>query len=165
MKKISKTYYYSLFIALFLVGGMFACNTNKNQQETGVKTDAETTSYDSTKIQIDAVKIDTMTLIFTDNENWETIKEKDRKELLESISTASYDTAWNDKDIMIKMIAPDYMLIIQYEGKSEEENDWLMIWKENGRTKYKNKWFFIADDKRESIYQLLENYRNTENKN
>lgn len=164
MKKINKTYRYSLFAALLLIGGMFACNTSKkSQQETEEKTSIEIA--DSTKIQIDAARIDTMTLVFTDDESRRIINENDRKILADNMSTARYDTAWNDKDIMINMIAPDYTLIIQHKEESPDNNDWLMIWKENGRTKYKNKWFFIADDKKESIYQLLESYRNTENKN
>lgn len=164
MKKINKTYCYSLFAALLLIGGMFACNTSKkSQQETEEKTSIEIA--DSTKIQIDAARIDTMTLVFTDDESRRIINENDRKILADNMSTARYDTAWNDKDIMINMIAPDYTLIIQHKEESPDNNDWLMIWKENGRTKYKNKWFFIADDKKESIYQLLESYRNTENKN
>lgn len=166
MRKINKTYHYSLLAALLLIGGMFACNTNnKTQQDTEEKANVEIASYDSTKIQIDPVRIDTMTLIFTDDESRKVINENDRKVLADNMSTARYDTAWNDKEIMINMIAPDYTLIIQHKEESPENNDWLMIWKENGRTKYKNKWFFIADDKKESIYQLLESYRNQEDKN
>ncbi|MFV0418194.1 MAG: hypothetical protein ACK5KT_05645 [Dysgonomonas sp.] len=164
MKKISKTYY-SLFVALIVVGSMLACNSNKKQQITEEKDNLETAAYDSTKIQIDVAKIDTMTLIFTDDESRRIINEDGIKILADNMTTARYDTAWNDKDIMINMIAPDYTLIIQHKGESPENNDWLMIWKNDGRTKYKNKWFFIADDKRESIYQLLESYRNPENKN
>lgn len=164
-KIYNKIYHYSLFAALLFIGGMFACNTNKSQQETAEKINIETASYDSTKIQVDATRIDTMTLIFTNDESRRIINENDRKILVDNMATARYDTVWNDKDIMIKMIAPDYILIIRHKGESPENNDWLMIWKENGRTKYKNKWFFIADGKKESIYQLLDNYRNPENKN
>lgn len=155
-----------LIAAFVLVSSMIACNTNKkNQPEAEEKATIETAAYDSTKIQIDAAMIDSMTIIFTDTDIKEFISKEDQAKLSESLLTAQYDTAWNDKGLMVKMVAPDYTLIFQYKDKSADENDWLMIWKENGRTKYKDKWFLLADNKNESIYQLLEGYRKPEKKN
>lgn len=164
MKKFNKIFC-RLLSALILTAGMIACSSSpKGQAETQEKTNPESSVYDSTRIQIDITKIDSIKLIITDDESESMVKEEDWKALAEAMSTARYDTAWNDKDIMVKMVAPDYTLILQYKGETLDNSDWLMLWKENGRTKYKNKWFFL-DNKQESVYQLLENYRKSGNKN
>ncbi|MDR2956117.1 MAG: hypothetical protein LBV43_13655 [Prevotella sp.] len=155
---MNKTYLV-LILAFTLMMGMIACNTNKKVSNEEDSVDNKSAIADSTKIQIDIIAIDSMTVIFTEDDSRAIINTDDQRKLAESMITARYDTAWNDKGIMVKMVAPDYTLIIQYKGKSADDNKWLMIWEEGGRAKYNNKWFLLADDQKETIYQLLEKYR------
>ena len=114
--------------------------------------------YDSTKLFMDVVQVDTMTLISKTGDTNQLIKEADFTTLSTSLLTARYDTVWNESGIMVKMVEPDYTVIVHYKGKSADNNDWLMIWKNNGRTKFKNKWFFIEGENREKVTNLLDNY-------
>jgi len=114
---------------------------------------------DMTGISIRTDAIDTVKLMFAEEGSGETIMLKsDYAGFAGFLSTAVYDTAWNDSGIMVKMVTPDYTAIISYKGRNADENDWLMIWKENGRAKFRDKWFFIAENQREGLYALLEKY-------
>lgn len=157
--------YLNIVLAIMIMTGVYACNTNKSTQNEENIVDNKPVIADSTKIQIDVALIDSISVIFTDNDSMAIIDKDDQPKIAEYMATAQYDTAWNDKGIMVKMVAPDYTLIIRHKGEEADKNDWLMMWKENGRTKFKNKWFFIADDRKEQVYQLLENYRESKNKN
>ncbi|MFV0537901.1 MAG: hypothetical protein ACK5M3_11070 [Dysgonomonas sp.] len=146
-----------LIFALPLVAFAIACNPTKKDAQIQAASGIE--QKDSTKIQIDVNTIDSMSVIFTENEKTALIDISDREKLAELLSTARYDTLWNKGDIMVKMVAPDYMIISKYKNKSEDENNWMMIWKENGRTKYNDKWFFISDENQPKVYELLDKYK------
>lgn len=135
-----------------------ACNSNKATQSEVADTDSLSIGYDSTKLFIDVAQVDTMTLISKTGDTNQLIKEADFTTLSASLLTARYDTAWNESGIMVKMVEPDYTVIVHYKGKSADNNDWLMIWKDNGRTKFKNKWFFIEGENKDKITNLLDNY-------
>lgn len=149
-----------LFIYILTLGAIFtSCDSKKAAQaEYEKENTSEAKINDSTKIFIDASKIDSMTLIL-DNDLKTIIQNSDYTTLANTASTAEYDTLLNNSDIMIKMQAPDYTIIIYNTGKSVDESDWLMVWKENGRTRFKNKWYTLAEDKRADLYKLLDKYK------
>ncbi|PXV65047.1 hypothetical protein CLV62_10845 [Dysgonomonas alginatilytica] len=155
-----------LFIYILTLGTIFiSCDSKKAVQAEYEKENinaSETKINDSTKIFIDASKIDSMMLIL-DNDLKTVINNSDYITLADAVSTAEYDTRLNNSDIMIKMQAPDYTIIIYNTGKSNDESDWLMVWKENGRTKFKNKWYTLAEDKKADVYKLLDKYKENSN--
>lgn len=113
----------------------------------------------ATKIGFEIDNIDSVKLLFAEEENDERVMlEADYADFANFLSTADYDTEWNDSGVMVKMATPDYTAIISYKNKPADDSDWLMVWKENGRVKFSGKWFFIAEDKREGLYTLLERY-------
>lgn len=115
---------------------------------------------DTTKITIDTKHIDSVMLLLAGEGRGEAVMAKaDYAGFADFLSTAVYDTLWNDKGIMVNMIAPDYTAIIAYKGTPADDSDWLMVWKESGRAKFRQKWFFVAEDQREGLYSLLEKYR------
>ena len=119
---------------------------------------------DMTGILIDTDVVDTVKLLFAEEESGETVMWKsDYSGFAGFLSTAVYDTAWNDSGIMVKMVAPDYTAIVSYKDTPSDDNDWLMVWKENGRAKFRQKWYFIAENQREGLYTLLEKYRTADN--
>lgn len=109
---------------------------------------------------IDLFQVESMQVIYTDNEEMvRYLSENDRVRIGEWISDARYDEQWNDSNIMIKMIAPDYTVIIRYRDLTPEEDDWLMIWKNTGKIKYQNLWYIAGEEKTADISRLLEGYR------
>lgn len=157
-----KKYIKHLPIYLFVLGVVLtSCDSKKVVESDTVveKTNSvEMTPNDSTKIFIDVLKVDSMTVIL-DNDLKNNIGQSDFALLADALSTAEYDIRLNSGDIMMKMQAPDYTVIVYNTGKSDEDSDWLMIWKEDGRTKFKNKWFYLAADKKEVTYKLLDKYK------
>ena len=73
--------------------------------------------------------------------------------LFQHLSTAKYDTVWNQGDIMIKMVAPDYTLMLNNKG--DKQNDVLMLWQESGKVKFRNVWFVLSADEMNSVIQML----------
>ena len=153
-----------LAMALSLVIGLSSCNSNKHTQS--AETDADTldmksVALDSTRLYIDEAKVDTMKIIpVSEPAGNLLIKESDYSKLASSLLTARYDTAWNNSGIMVKMVAPDFTVVIDYKDKDADNSDWLMIWKENGRTKFKDKWFFLEDEARDEVISILNSYTN-----
>jgi hypothetical protein len=148
-----------LLILTFI--GVVACNNKKghNETETSNIADEQGIAYDSTKIEIDVAIVDSMLLLYPDSNNPYLIDEKDWTTIAGHLKDAQYDTDWNDRGMMVKMVAPDYTTIIGYKGKDAEENDWLMIWKDSGMAKFRNKWFLIVADKREALFSVFDSYR------
>jgi hypothetical protein len=143
-----------LLLALPLMVLAIACNSLKKDNQTA----SGTGQSDNKQVIIDVNSIDSMSVLFTENEKTALIDIADRVKLAKLLSTARYDTIWNKGNIMVKMVAPDYTIISKYKDKSADENNWLMIWKENGRTKFNNKWFFLSDENRLEVYKLLDKY-------
>lgn len=140
-----------------------ACNSKKSQQPEDSSANATTAAvYDSTKVHIDIAMIDSVKVIFTENEQTKVIDKADWTEIADNMLPAQYDTIWNRGDIMIKMVAPDYTMIISYKNTDMDKNDWLMIWKTDGRTKFKNKWYMLPQENMDAISELLEKYKSSE---
>lgn len=154
--------YLALISILALAYGMIACNPKKVQHEATDAIDLEETVYDSTKIQIDMAKVDSMVLLYPDSNKPRIIVTDDQTTVAESLLTAKYDTAWNDKGIMVKMMAPDYTVIISYKEAGIDDNDFVMMWNNNGRIKFRNKWFLINGDKKLLLSQIFDDYREEE---
>lgn len=155
-----RKYLKHLSIYILALGAIFtSCDSKKTvQAEPETLNTAELVINDSTKIVIDASKVDSM-MVILDNDLKGPIQNADFAILADAVSTAGYDTRLNSSDMMIKMQAPDYTVIIYNTGKPNDESDWLMVWKENGRTKFKNKWYYLADDKKEILYGVLDKYK------
>lgn len=163
-----KKYLKHLSICMLALGVILtSCDSKKTVQTEGeneIANTSESIISDSTKIVIDVSKVDSMMLIL-DNDLKALIDKSDFAALAEAVSTAEYDTRLNSGDIMMKMQAPDYTIIIYNTGKSADESDWLMVWKENGRIKFKNKWFNLptdknlAADKLSIVCKLLDKYK------
>lgn len=151
-----------LLFILAMICGMIACNPKKAQSEAIAVPDGEEVVYDSTKIQIDMAKVDSMILLYPDSNDQHIIVSDDQTTIAESLPATQYDTAWNDKGIMVKMVAPDYTVIIRYKETSIDENDYLMMWNDNERVKFRNKWFLMDDDKKLLLFQIFEDYREEE---
>lgn len=149
-----------LSIYLLILGVVFiSCDSKKTVQSEVENTNStQSIINDSTKLFIDGSKVDSMTVIL-DNDIKKIIDQSDFAPLSDAVSTAEYDIRLNSGDIMMKMQAPDYTVIIYNTGKSNDESDWLMVWKEDGRTKFKNKWYYLAEDKKEVTYKLLDKYK------
>lgn len=150
-----------LFLAVILfAGGFSACNSKPKTADETTVSEQKAPEADETRLLVDTEKIDSMRIIFTDDESITSfIDGSDRIKLVEELATARYDTAWNKEGIMVKMVAPDYSLVIRYKNENTDNNDWLMIWKDSGRTKFKNVWYILPEDNREPVYRLIDSYR------
>lgn len=159
-----KKYLRHLSIYVFVLGSILtSCNSKKSEQSVPAPAGiSELAIEDSLKISIDVSKIDSMVRLF-DSGATKAITNDDCISLGDMLSTAQYDTVFNNSDIMVKMQTPEYTVILYNKGKTLEENDWLMVWKENGRTKYKNKWYYLAEDKKDIVYNLLDKYKENSN--
>ncbi len=144
------------FLLLSFIIGIGACNSKRANN--GLPAEKETLYTDSTRIIIQPSELDTVRVIFTDNETLNTyINEEDWPSLTDRLYTARYDTVWNESDIMVKMIAPDYMLELHY--KSNAEMEFVFMWIDSGRVKFRNKWFLLDEVNGAPIYGLLNTYR------
>ena len=131
---------------------------DKNTLTTGVNPEVQ--AIDSTQLYVNLSEVDSVKIIFTDNEaDNKFINEEEWGKLVELIQTAQYDTVWNNKDIMIKMVAPDYTLVIGYKNQSSDQDEWLMLWKDSGKVKFKNTWFVLEEEVTRELTGLFENYR------
>ena len=63
---------------------------------------------------------------------------------------------------MVKMVSPDYTVIIRYKEAGIDDNDFVMMWNNNGRIKFRNKWFLINGDKKLLLSQIFDDYREEE---
>lgn len=153
--KSSKTLSILLFSLIIMFG---ACNTKKKAESQNKET---TVKLDTTGLWIDVAKINSMRIIYTDNElNPETfIREEDQLKIQRMMNTAIYDSIRNRSDIMIKMVAPEYTLIMAYKNKSADDNDWFMLWASDNYVKYKNTWYTVSNEIKEETVSLLESYR------
>jgi len=144
------------------MGNFYACNSKTQVQPESANTESnlEETDEPGMPIDIDIDRIDSMRIIFTDDERiMSYVNEEDRAKLINDISTARYDTAWNKEGIMIKMVAQDYTLVIKYKNENTDANDWLMLWKDSGRVKFQDTWYILPGDRRLPIYELIEKHR------
>lgn len=143
----------SIIISAILCG-FSACTSAKKDTKV---TDEQI--VDTMKLQFNIANMDTMSVIFPDSNDIFTINEKDKIELGQLLSSSINDTVWNNSGIIVKMVAPDYTIISHYKDQDADNNSWLMIWKENGRAKFENKWYLLDDNKKSTIYKMLDAYK------
>lgn len=80
----------------------------------------------------------------------------DLQKISSLLQKASYDKDWNDKDMMIKMQAPDYMLSISMANGTMTN---AMIWEENNKVKYENVWYVFTNSKdAKKVIEILSSY-------
>ncbi len=154
---IMKYRYFVLGISI-VMGIIISCNSQSASSENIKMTNSEK-SDQSQIISLDLNSISSMEIQFKENDKIGLIKSEDQKKLVELISSAVYDTNWNDRGIMVKMVPPDYTIQISYKGKPSDTKDWLMIWKESGKVKL-NKWYLLPEEKNKEVIKMLDAYQN-----
>lgn len=151
-KNIQKVFLISGFISSI---AMFSCSSNGSQVP--AKDNQIVSARDTMKLNLDFTSVDTIKILYTANEETQSrIKEEETKAHIERIlGTFVNDTAWNNSGIMVKMVAPDYMLVLHHAEKSGLTDNWVSIWKELGKAKVEDKWYVLPNSKGE-LFALLD---------
>lgn len=151
-KNIQKVFVISGFI--FSIA-MFSCSSNGSQVP--AKDNQIVSARDTMKLNLDFTSVDTIKILYTANEETQSrIKEEETKAHIERIlGTFVNDTAWNNSGIMVKMVAPDYMLVLHHAEESGLTDNWVSIWKELGKAKVEDKWYVLPNSKGE-LFALLD---------
>ncbi len=151
-KNIQKVFVISGFI--FSIA-MFSCSSNGSQVP--AKDNQIVSARDTMKLNLDFTSVDTIKILYTANEETQSrIKEEETKAHIERIlGTFVNDTAWNNSGIMVKMVAPDYMLVLHHAEESGLTDNWVSIWKELGKAKVEDKWYVLSNSKGE-LFALLD---------
>lgn len=151
-KNIQKVFVISGFISSI---AMFSCSSNGSQVP--AKDNQTVSARDTMKLNLDFTSVDTIKILYTANEETQSrIKEEETKAHIERIlGTFVNDTAWNNSGIMVKMVAPDYMLVLHHAEKSGLTDNWVSIWKELGKAKVEDKWYVLPNSKGE-LFALLD---------
>lgn len=151
-KNIQKVFVISGFISSI---AMFSCSSNGSQVP--VKDNQIVSARDTMKLNLDFTSVDTIKILYTANEETQSrIKEEETKAHIERIlGTFVNDTAWNNSGIMVKMVAPDYMLVLHHAEESGLTDNWVSIWKELGKAKVEDKWYVLPNSKGE-LFALLD---------
>ncbi len=146
-----------LFIALMLN----ACTLSTPKRVEGTAPAETGITADSTGLFLRPDIIENIQVIFTDDETMErSMLREDYARLTGLLQSAEYDRKWNDSGIMVKMVEPDYLLILSYQNKDQEQPlEYLHIWKESGRIKFGNVWFLLPVNQQPHLYELIEKYR------
>lgn len=134
---------------------MFSCSSNGSQVP--AKDNQTVSARDTMKLNLDFTSVDTIKILYTANEDTQSrIKEEETKAHIERIlGTFVNDTAWNNSGIMVKMVAPDYMLVLHHAEESGLTDNWVSIWKELGKAKVEDKWYVLPNSKGE-LFALLD---------
>lgn len=151
-KNIQKVFVISGFISSI---AMFSCSSNGSQVP--AKDNQTVSARDTMKLNLDFTSVDTIKILYTANEDTQSrIKEEETKVHIERIlGTFVNDTAWNNSGIMVKMVAPDYMLVLHHAEESGLTDNWVSIWKELGKAKVEDKWYVLPNSKGE-LFALLD---------
>lgn len=151
-KNIQKVFVISGFISSI---AMFSCSSNGSQVL--AKDNQIVSARDTMKLNLDFTSVDTIKILYTANEETQSrIKEEETKAHIERIlGTFVNDTAWNNSGIMVKMVAPDYMLVLHHAEESGLTDNWVSIWKELGKAKVEDKWYVLPNSKGE-LFALLD---------
>ncbi|BES60585.1 hypothetical protein DCPSUM001_08290 [Dysgonomonas capnocytophagoides] len=151
-KNIQKVFVISGFISSI---AMFSCSSNGSQVP--AKDNQIVSARDTMKLNLDFTSVDTIKILYTANEETQSrIKEEETKAHIERIlGTFVNDTAWNNSGIMVKMVAPDYMLVLHHAEESGLTDNWVSIWKELGKAKVEDKWYVLPNSKGE-LFALLD---------
>lgn len=151
-KNIQKVFVISGFISSI---AMFSCSSNGSQVP--AKDNQTVSARDTMKLNLDFTSVDTIKILYTANEDTQSrIKEEETKAHIERIlGTFVNDTAWNNSGIMVKMVAPDYMLVLHHAEESGLTDNWVSIWKELGKAKVEDKWYVLPNSKGE-LFALLD---------
>lgn len=151
-KNIQKVFVISGFISSI---AMFSCSSNGSQVP--AKDNQTVSARDTMKLNLDFTSVDTIKILYTANEDTQSrIKEEETKAHIERIlGTFVNDTAWNNSGIMVKMVAPDYMLVLHHAEESGLTDNWVSIWKGLGKAKVEDKWYVLPNSKGE-LFALLD---------
>lgn len=151
-KNIQKVFVISGFISSI---AMFSCSSNGSQVP--AKDNQTVSARDTMKLNLDFTSVDTIKILYTANEDTQSrIKEEETKAHIERIlGTFVNDTAWNNSGIMVKMVAPDYMLVLHHAEELGLTDNWVSIWKELGKAKVEDKWYVLPNSKGE-LFALLD---------
>lgn len=151
-KNIQKVFVISGFISSI---AMFSCSSDGSQVP--AKDNQIVSARDTMKLNLDFTSVDTIKILYTANEDTQSrIKEEETKAHIERIlGTFVNDTAWNNSGIMVKMVAPDYMLVLHHAEESGLTDNWVSIWKELGKAKVEDKWYVLPNSKGE-LFALLD---------
>jgi len=158
--KATSIFFKTIIGIVFASAILSSCNSPAKKVESDKQGGTKAEVIDTMKMQFNTVNVDSMYLMFPDNNTKHIISDTDKEELGKYLAFSENDTLWNNSGIMVKMVAPDYTVISHYKDKPQDDNKWLMIWKKNGRTKYENKWYFLDEEKKNEIYRILDNYAN-----
>lgn len=145
----------AIAIGVVLLSAFFSCSSKSNK--TAETPDIGTT--DTMKLQINFSMADTLSVITAQNEKRLVVNKEDKNKLQELLSVSVNDTLWNNSGIMVKMVAPDYTLIVHNKEGKADEDIWMMIWKENGRLKVLNKWYLLVEENKNEIFTILDTYK------
>lgn len=136
------------FMICSFVSACFMVSCNVNNAKTMAGNESVVAEVDTMKFNTDYTSIDTIKVIYTaDQEKEVLVKPEDQASIKQMITQFVNDTVWNNSDIMVKMVAPDYMVVLKYTDKSGLEDSWISIWKELGKAKIMNKWYLLPENK------------------
>lgn len=144
-----------LICGLVSIFGMLSCNSNRVNAT--VSDDSPSEIIDTMKLNLDFTTVDTLKILYTANEETQVIVQKTeiKNQIEKMLTHFMNDTVWNNSGIMVKMVAPDYMLVLHHTMKSGLDDNWVSIWKELGKAKMDNKWYLLPDNK-EDLFRLLD---------
>ncbi len=151
-----------LALSLLMAGMLNGCRWLPSAKRVeGTVPEDTAISADANGIFIRPDAIAAIQVIFTDNESLErSMEREDYTRLSGLLRSAVYDSDWNDSGIMVKMVTPEYVLLLSYTNKDQDRPlEELYIWKEGGRVKFRNVWFLLPAGQQPHLYDLIENYR------
>jgi hypothetical protein len=102
-------------------------------------------------------EVKTISLVGTDGSVRTTLSENDTRNMAEYFSHMEFDSKFNDSADAVRMVAPDYSLVISYK-KSNIADDWMHIWITSGRTMFRSQWYFLHTDDLHKAATILSGY-------
>lgn len=153
-----------MFIRVFFICvlvstfGMLSCTSNREQ--VSVSESEITKTIDSMRLNLDFTSVDTLKILYTTNEEAQVLVDdaKVKSQIEKMLTLFVNDTAWNNSGIMVKMVAPDYMLVLHHTVKAGMEDNWVSVWKELGKAKVADKWYLLPENKND-LFILLDNLK------
>lgn len=147
-----------LTLSIMAVGLISTGCSGNTKKTAGTVAGSAMAVRDTMKIVLDTDMLDSVKIIFTDTDvTAGPVAKSDIRKMADALSYAEYDTHWNDSGIMVKMVAPDYTLLV-YGSDLTEGPDYMMVWKEGGRLKSHGKWFTLEAPYLSQLYTVIDSY-------